>query len=74
MPIKNGFDAAKEIRRYEKENGKKEVPIIALTASTFPDEIDKAIESGMNECISKPTTQPIIEEIVSRHLQIDINI
>ena len=69
MPVKNGFEAASDIRKLENlKLHRNSIPIIALTASTFPEEIEKAIKSGMNECISKPTTKPVIEEVISRYL------
>lgn len=49
MPIKNGYDATKEIRNFDKKT-----VIIALTAAIIKDEADKCFESGMNDYISKP--------------------
>ncbi|MDX2003157.1 MAG: ATP-binding protein [Chitinophagales bacterium] len=51
MPIMDGFQAIKQIRKTER--GKK-LPIIALTASAETSIIDKALKLGANECLTKP--------------------
>jgi signal transduction histidine kinase/CheY-like chemotaxis protein len=49
MPGLNGYQAASEIRKFNQT-----VPIIALSANSFPDDIEKSLASGMNAHISKP--------------------
>lgn len=53
MPIMNGYEAAREIRSMNDEYFK-EIPIIALTASSVLEVEDDIKEVGMNDCISKP--------------------
>jgi|GEM_PF-5437106 len=53
MPVKNGFDATKEIRLIETKI-KKHIPIIALTANAMKEDKDKCYESGMDDFITKP--------------------
>ncbi|MDR0290344.1 MAG: response regulator [Treponema sp.] len=53
MPKMNGYDAAKAIRAMERADAKT-VPIIALTANAFREDIEKAIASGMNAHLAKP--------------------
>ncbi|MBQ8300045.1 MAG: response regulator [Clostridia bacterium] len=53
MPIMNGFDATKEIRSLNREDSK-EIPIIAMTANSYGDEVQKIKESGMSEYLTKP--------------------
>jgi len=57
MPIMDGFDAAKSIREFDKD-----VPIVALSASTLEEDIIKAKEYGMDRHISKPV---LVEELFS---------
>jgi signal transduction histidine kinase/CheY-like chemotaxis protein/tetratricopeptide (TPR) repeat protein/HPt (histidine-containing phosphotransfer) domain-containing protein len=52
MPVMNGLDATMAIRKLKAPN--KDVPIIALTASTLRNDIDKCINSGMNSYVPKP--------------------
>ena len=53
MPKLNGLDASKKIRRMDREDAKK-IPIIALTANAFDEDVKRSFESGMNEHLSKP--------------------
>ncbi len=54
MPIMDGLTAAKEIRAWEKENNLPGVPIIALTASVLPEEIQSCFDVGMDAYLPKP--------------------
>jgi signal transduction histidine kinase len=51
MPEKDGFEASREIRQLD--NGK-DIPIIAMTANVFREDIDNCISAGMNDHIGKP--------------------
>ncbi|MBD5409001.1 MAG: response regulator [Treponema sp.] len=53
MPVMNGYEATKKIRGLDSEYAQT-LPIVAMTANAFSDDIDKAIASGMNGHISKP--------------------
>lgn len=53
MPIMNGFDASKEIRKMA-DFEKSRIPIIALTASALFDIRERVQESGMDDYVSKP--------------------
>ena len=53
MPVMDGCAAAKEIRRLEREDAKN-IVIYACTANTFQEDRDMAIESGMNDFLTKP--------------------
>lgn len=54
MPVMNGYDAAKEIRRREAEEHRGRIPMLALTADAFVEDSDKAARAGMDGHISKP--------------------
>ena len=53
MPVMNGFEATKKIREYESEKNVR-IPIIAMTANAFVDDIDECIRVGMDAHIAKP--------------------
>ena len=63
MPIMNGYEATKEIRKLDTG---KEVPIIALTAGTVIGEKEKCLEIGMNDYVSKPIIKGSLEEIIAK--------
>lgn len=52
MPVMNGYDAAKAIRGLDRPDAK--LPIIAMTADAFSEDIQHSLECGMNAHISKP--------------------
>lgn len=55
MPVMNGFDASKEIRRIEQTQSENQrTPIIALTANAMKGDMEKCIASGMDAYLSKP--------------------
>ncbi len=53
MPVLNGYDAARLIRAMDREDART-VPIIAMTANAFADDIRQAREAGMNDHVAKP--------------------
>jgi signal transduction histidine kinase/CheY-like chemotaxis protein len=68
MPVKDGFEATKEIREYEDKNNMKRIPIIALTASVIDDDIQHCFNVGMNSYIPKPVKRDfLIGEIKKLH-------
>ena len=52
MPVMSGYDAAKAIRALERADAG--LPIIAMTADAFSEDIQRCLECGMNEHIAKP--------------------
>lgn len=52
MPVMNGYDAAKAIRALDRSDAK--LPIIAMTADAFSEDIQHSLDCGMNAHISKP--------------------
>jgi PAS domain S-box-containing protein len=66
MPIMDGFEATRLIRKEEGQKGK--VPIVALTANATKRDIDKCMAEGMNDCLTKPFTQDDLLKILNKHL------
>lgn len=54
MPVMDGLTATRSIRKWETEQGRGRTPIIALTASVLPEEIDSCFEAGMDAYLPKP--------------------
>ena len=54
MPVMDGLTATKKIRQWEQLNGRNRMPIIALTASVLPEDIDSCFEAGMDAYLAKP--------------------
>jgi CheY-like chemotaxis protein len=54
MPNKDGYEACREIREWEKNESYRRMPIIALSANVMADVLDKCIEAGFSNYITKP--------------------
>jgi signal transduction histidine kinase len=54
MPKMDGFDASREIIKWQSQNNKTPTPIIALTASALNETMEKCTQAGMNDFVSKP--------------------
>lgn len=65
MPVMNGYEATKTIRASGRKD-LEEIPVIAMTADAFADDIRKAEEAGMNGHISKPVDVEKLEEALSK--------
>jgi CheY-like chemotaxis protein len=53
MPEMDGFEATRHIRAIEAEEADK-IPIIAMTANVFREDVEKCLEAGMNDHVGKP--------------------
>jgi CheY-like chemotaxis protein len=69
MPAMNGHEAALAIRALNRGDAKT-VPIVALTANAFKDDIDKATASGMNSHLAKPINFDKLIETTFRLLDV----
>ena len=65
MPVMNGLDAAKAIRRLDRSDAKA-VPIIAMTANAFDADVKESLRAGMNAHLSKPIEAEILYETLAR--------
>ncbi|MCG2578417.1 ATP-binding protein [Dechloromonas sp. XY25] len=54
MPIMDGFEATARIRRWEAEQGRSPLPIIALTAGAFAEDRERCVAAGMTDFLTKP--------------------
>lgn len=62
MPEMDGYEATRRIRSLE-ANGTKQIPIVAMTANVFKEDIERCLESGMNDHVGKPVD---IDEILAK--------
>lgn len=66
MPIKNGYEATKEIRKTKVG---KHIPIIALTAGTVMGEREKCLDAGMDDYASKPIIKENLKSIIAKWIK-----
>ena len=67
MPVMNGYDAAKKIRRMD-DLSKADIPIIAMTANAFSEDKQAALDAGMNDHVSKPINMNILVPTIQKYL------
>jgi CheY-like chemotaxis protein len=66
MPIKDGLTATREIRSFNRE-----VPIVAMTANAFKEDVERCIGAGMNDHLGKPLDNNKFMKVL-RHYLLDI--
>ena len=68
MPVMNGMEATRCIRTSEKEDART-IPIVALSANAFDEDMKKSIDCGMNGHLSKPINVEMLHEVLQKVLQ-----
>ena len=67
MPKKNGYEVARAIRMLGREDAKM-IPILAMTANAFAEDIAASLSAGMNDHIAKPVDTEVFYSILARYL------
>ena len=76
MPEVDGLEATRRIRDFEKERqleGSRGIPIVAMTANVFKEDIENCIAAGMDDHLGKPI---VLEEMLDKlrnYLQVKLN-
>lgn len=69
MPIRNGYEATKVIRNLQKRPDGKGIPIIAMTANAFAEDVQASLDAGMNGHLSKPIVMDEVVKTIARSLE-----
>ena len=67
MPVMNGYDAARKIRRLD-DPQKANIPIIAMTANAFSEDRQMALDVGMNDHVAKPINMNVLVPTLRKYL------
>lgn len=67
MPVLNGYDATKKIRRMD-DPQKANIPIVAMTANAFSEDKQVALDAGMNDHIAKPINMSVLVPTLRKYL------
>ena len=67
MPVMNGYDAIKKIRRMDNPQ-KANIPIVAMTANAFSEDKQVALDAGMNDHIAKPINMSVLVPTLRKYL------
>ncbi len=65
MPVMNGYQASRAIRGLDREEAR-HIPIIAMTANAFAEDVKDALDAGMNEHVSKPIDMKLLKKTVNQ--------
>ena len=68
MPVMDGLTATRTIRALERQDAKT-IPIIAMTANAFREDVEKCMEAGMNAHLAKPLDDKKIKQTISEELR-----
>lgn len=69
MPEMDGYEATRRIRNLDVPNAKR-IPIIAMTANVFREDIEKSLESGMNGHLGKPLNLDAVIAVLNKYLKL----
>ncbi len=67
MPVMDGYTAVQEIRKLNR-NDTKNIPVLAMTANVFKEDIQKALVAGMNDHIGKPVEYQVLVKKLQKFL------
>ena len=67
MPVLDGDGATSTIRKLNRKDAKK-IPIVAMTANAFAEDVNDALNAGMTEHIAKPVDLKQLEKVLRRYL------
>ena len=68
MPKMNGYEATKAIRALDRDYCRA-VPIVAMTANAFAEDVQAARASGMNDHIAKPIDMKVLMSVLQKNLR-----
>jgi signal transduction histidine kinase/CheY-like chemotaxis protein len=66
MPVLDGYDAAREIRRREAAQQRSRVPIVAMTANAMLGDRERCLAAGMDDYMPKPISSDLLDEALTR--------
>lgn len=69
MPVMNGYKAARAIRSLDRQDAKL-IPIIAMTANAFAEDVKDAMDAGMDAHIAKPVDMELLKQTLSLYLAV----
>ena len=70
MPEMNGYEAARAIRALDRPDAKT-IPIVAMTANAFAEDVQKSMEAGMNAHLAKPVDMAALKDVLAKLLRVE---
>lgn len=67
MPVMNGYEATRAIRSLKRKDAF-DIPIIAMTANAFAEDVKDALDAGMNAHVSKPIDMELLKKVIRQYV------
>ena len=68
MPKKNGYEATRAIRELKNRPDAKSIPIVAMTANAFVEDVQASLDAGMNGHLAKPIVMEEVKKTIIMNL------
>ena len=68
MPVMDGLEAARQIRTLNRKDTK-EIPIIAMPANAFAEDVQVALNAGMDDHVAKPIDMGILISVITKYIE-----
>ena len=69
MPEMNGYETTKAIRNLSGRPDGKKIPIIAMTANAFAEDVQAALNAGMDDHVAKPVDMEILTSVITKYIE-----
>ena len=69
MPEMNGYETTKAIRNLSDRPDGKKIPIIAMTANAFAEDVQDALNAGMDGHVAKPIDMSILISVITKYIE-----
>ncbi|MCG9885633.1 MAG: response regulator [Cyanobacteria bacterium] len=66
MPVLDGYETTRRLRRWERDQGRVPLPVVAMTANALSDARDACLAAGMTDYVSKPLAMAALAEVIDR--------
>lgn len=67
MPVMDGYAATKKIRQWEKDHNRQPIPIIAVSANAMAEDVQKSLDAGCTEHVTKPIKKSALLEMIQKY-------
>ena len=69
MPEMNGYETTKAIRNLSDRPDGKKIPIIAMTANAFAEDVQAALNAGMDDHVAKPVDMELLTSVITKYIE-----
>ena len=69
MPEMNGYETTKAIRNLPDRPDGKKIPVIAMTANAFAEDVQAALDAGMDDHVAKPVDMEILTSVITKYIE-----